>query len=183
MEKDFDNVSPTLWGLVLNTTAKYGDKSVVDKFKHLTKTLTNSMAVNQTVRAMGYISDRALLKETLEWAFLSDELVTGNVPRIVFGASDHQVGREVSWEVFQANFETIEKRLHKGPFLFAMTIEASTIFASSDKADEVTKFFEKTKIVGVDRTIQQSIDKIRGRATIANRSTPALASWFSSHGY
>ena len=180
---DYDKVSPTLWGLVLNTTAKYGTKEDVEKFKKLTKSLTNSMAVNQTVRALGCIADRALLKETLEWAFLSDDLVTGNVPRMVFGASESQVGREVSWEVFQAHFETIEKRLHKGPFLFAMTIEASTIFASSEKADEVAKFFEKTKIVGVDRTIEQSIDKIRGRATIANRSQSALASWFSSHGY
>jgi puromycin-sensitive aminopeptidase len=180
---DYSGVSSNLWYIVLSTIANTGTKEDIEKLKTLTTTLKDSMAIQQTVRALGHIKDEVLLFETLEWALLTDAIATSSAHRIMFGAAEHHVGRLTAWKVFEKNIEAIEKRFHKGPFIFSMIVDNSTVFATEQMADQVAKFFELHKIVGIDRTVQQCIDKIRGRAKIFQRSSDALGQWFTANKY
>lgn len=180
---DYSVLDSNLWTAVLNTIAQNSTKTDLDKMRALVGKAKDPMAALSTVRSMGFISDPQLLMEALEWALLSDTLPASTAPRIVFGASSTLVGREQAWNMLEKNHEGIAKRFQKGPFLFAMMIESMTVFATKEKADHVEKFFVDHKFSGIERTVKQAVDKIRGRAAIFERSSPALGAWFSANGY
>jgi aminopeptidase N len=180
---NYEAVSSNLWYMVLSTVAAYGTKEDVETLKRLTTSLKDSMAVTTTIRALGHIKDPSLLLETIEWALLTDTLSSTSAYRILFGASEHQAGRHASWKAFEKNIEHCEKRFHKGPFIFSMMIEHATVFSEAKMADHIAQFFQNRKVVGIDRTIQQCVDKIRGRNTILQNSQASLAAWFKSNGY
>lgn len=180
---NYDAINPNMLSLVLGTVAAHGSKEDIEKMKHLTATLTDSQSVTLTIRALGRISDEKLLYETLKWALLTDVLPTSSAYRILFGTSLTPVGRVVGWRVFEECIEALEKRFHKGPFIFSMMIEHVTVSADRSMADHVEKFFANKKIVGIDRTVQQCVDKIRGRNAVLDRSEALLQAWLESNGY
>lgn len=180
---DFTVLDSNLWNAVLNTIAQDSTKADLESMRALVSKAKDPMAALSTVRSLGFVADPQLLEETLKWALLSDALPSSTAPRIVFGCSSTHIGREASWNMFEKNHEGIAKRFQKGPFLFAMMIESMTVFATNEKADHIEKFFSEHKFVGIERTVKQAVDKIRGRAGIFERSAPALAAWFSANGY
>lgn len=180
---DFSTVQANLWALVLGTVVHHGTKEDIEKVKTLAMTLKDSMSRITTLSALGKISDAHLLEDTLKWALISPALPAAVGPRMAFGASVHKVGRDMNWKVLEENVEAITERHHQGPFIFSMIIEHSTVFANDEMANRVEQFFKKLKIQGVDRTVDQAVDKIRSRAAIHKRSASTLATWFSSNGY
>lgn len=180
---DFTVIDPDLWAVVLNTIAANGTKDDIEEMKKLIAKTNNSDAALRTVMALGCISNPDLLLETLEWAMLTDALPASSAPRMVINCSMTPSGRATAWKMFEKNAELLVERFRKGPFLFNMMLEHMTVFATHEMADKVKAKFEALKIVGVDKTVEQLVDKIRTRATIFERSAPTLGVWFSSNGY
>ncbi|KAH9297886.1 hypothetical protein KI387_029568 [Taxus chinensis] len=114
----------------------------------------------EKVRVLGSLASSpnpSIVREALDFC-LSSEVRIQDAIFVVNGTS--REGREIAWLWFKENWNLILKNWGSG-HLITRFVSAVSRFASDEKADEIQEFFSARMLPFIERTVSQSIERVR----------------------
>lgn len=122
----------------------------------------------QVFSSIGHTPDPKLKKAAMDWA-LSGEVKTQDIiwPLGSVGHSNKE-GQEISWQFYKENFDRLKGIFEKAsPTLMShVIVMCAGGFCSSEKADEIEKFFVDHPLPSCTRKISQVVENMRANAKL-----------------
>jgi len=179
-KKSADSVAPALRSPMLLVAVAEGDAKVYDEVLEMYKTADLPEFKINTLKALGFSRDTALLTRTLEMG-LDEKIVKPQDTMYCFAyVAMNRHGRELAWKFLQDNWEKIMKQFGDGQFILGRLISYCTkYFTSEEKAKEVEKFFADKDLPSAARTIKQSLESIHSYAAWLARDKEAVAKFLT----
>lgn len=159
-------------------TAENGTKKDFDFFMKFYKDSPSEEEKDRAMRALCSFSDPRLLRIVLDYAF-TEEVRAQDAFKTIYFLANNPAGRDIAWSYVKENWETIVRRF-EGSNLFARFISPFSRFITTDEAKDVENFFKKHAVLGIERTVAQTIEKIRSNADLLNRDLPKIVSFLKS---
>ncbi len=172
-----NDIPADLRGVVYNTVAKYGGTKEYEKLLKLYKSATLHEEKNRIGRALGCFQQKDLLRKTLEFA-ISDEVRRQDSVRIIMNASVNPAGTDIAWSFIKKNWKIFLKR-YTGSREVAYLLEPTGSSTSLQRAKDVAAFIKKNPAPGIERTVQQVIERIQSNAALLKRDQNAIATFLS----
>lgn len=147
--------------------ALYGGKVEFEKLLDIYLKIGSEEEKDRALRAMCSFSDRKFLKRVLMIGF-SKDVRAQDAFKVVYLMSGNPKAIDLVWEYLKEHWEEVVERF-AGGHLFSRFISPFSKFTSYEKADEVEQFFKEHKQEGVERTLAQTLEKIRSNAALLER--------------
>ena len=129
------------------------------------------------LRSLGFSQKPELLQRTLDFS-LSREVRFQDTPFVIGSVAFNRYGRELAWQFLQREWTELNRRYGKGGFLLARIISSTTEnFTTDEKAREVEEFFQTHPVPAAERTIRQSLERIRSNVSWLRRDGEAIQRW------
>ncbi len=129
------------------------------------------------LRSLGYSQKQELLQRTLEFS-LSSEVRAQDTPLLVGSVAANGPGRDLAWNFLKGQWAELDRRYGKGGFLLGRVISSTTSnFCSEEKAREVEEFFRSHPVPAAERTIRQSVERIRSNAMWLQHDGKPIRQW------
>jgi aminopeptidase N len=166
-------VDPTLGNVVLPLAASRGDAALYDRFLEAYRKATSPDDRQRYLLALGAFTDPALVRRTIDLA-LSPDVRTQDAGRLLARAVGAEGGMQRAWPLIRDRWSDVSKRVN--PFFGMMNlIQSLGSGCLSATAAEVKTFFDAHPVVGVERTLQQTLERIESCAVLARQQTAPLA--------
>ena len=176
---DRDAVRPDIRGVVLSLTAQLGDRDVYDQLWNLEKEAELQEEKMRLLMALTRFEDQELLGETLERSLSSDVRLQDTIS-VVTGVASSPRGRQLAWEFVKDKWPEFDQRYGTGGFGLMRLVSICGNFTSQESLDDVESFFAKHPAPAAERTIRQSVERIRLNIKWLERNQDELAAWFDS---
>jgi len=168
-----------LRGPIYSTTLKFGNEADYEQMLKLYRSADLQEEKVRLLRALGAVTDPALINRTLDFSIGSEVRSQDSVSTIA-GATGSVEGRELTWKFVQREWKELNSRYSSG-FLLARLVKCSTEnFSTEERAKEVDAFFKANPAPGAERTIQQCLENIRINAAQLARDRDAVKSFLSA---
>jgi len=99
---------------------------------------------------------------------------------VVVSTAGNPFGRNLAWEFLKTNWTEFDRRYGRGGFAIMRLVSITGGFTEIGKVKEVEDFFKQNPAQSAQRTIQQSLERIRLNAAWLENNRENLSSWFSS---
>ena len=179
--RDAAGVHPDIRAVVLTLAARQGDRSAYDAMWELYGQATLEEEKVRLLVALSRFERADLLQETLERS-LSPEVRTHDTINAVVSAGAARTGRGLAWEFLKANWDEFDRRYGKGGFGLMRLVSITSAFTTLDHHQEVEGFFADHPAPAAERSIRQSLERIRLNAAWLERNGDELAAWFGERG-
>ena len=172
------NVHPDIRGVVFGLAAQSGDRSTYDTMWELQAGATLEEEKVRFLASLGRFEQQELLERTLE-ASLSSDVRTHNTVSMVASVAGNQRGRDLAWEFVKANWDEFDNRYGEGGFGLMRLVSIASRFTTEDKREDVESFFSDHPAPAAERTIRQSLERIRLNIAWLERNRAELVEWFA----
>ena len=136
------------------------------------------------LQALGAAADPALVRRALEFNLHGGSVRSQDLMYVVASAAANAKGRRVAWDYLREQWDDIKARLDGGGFLLTRLVSLSTAgLASEADAADVEAFFAARGTASMQRTVAQSVEKIRAAAAWLRRDAADVAAWLEAQGY
>ncbi len=176
-----DSLNPDLRGATFNLVAHDGDRTTYDTLWELEKQATLHEEKIRLLGALTRFQQPELLQETLDRSLSSDVRAQDSV-LIITALAGNRHGRDLAWEFIQANWAEMDRRYGRGGFAIMRLVGTTGAFTTMDRADEVERFFKANPASSAQRTIQQSLERIRLNVKWLELNRSGLQDWASARG-
>ena len=122
-----------------------------------------------------------LLQDVLERS-MSSEVRSQDSVLVMISVAGNRHGKELAWEFLKANWEELDRRYGQGGFAIMRLVSTTGAFTTLEKAQEVEEFFGNHPAPSAQRTIQQSLERIRLNVKWLESNREGLAGWFANIG-
>lgn len=156
---------------VYRAVSLYGDDAAFESLFNIYKTADSVEERSRTGRALGYTKDSARLDRIVEFV-LSDEV--RNQDKIYFIVAIGASSPQVAWKMLQDNKDYFRKTYETSHLMTYIVKFSTENFTTEEKAQEIEEFFKENKFPGAERTIQQSVEKVRLNASWLARDGEAI---------
>ncbi len=170
-------VDPTLGAVVLPLAARHGDQALYDRVLSAYRQATTPDDRQQYLNALGAFSDPALIRRTIDFA-LSPDMRTQDAGRLLARTVSAEGGLQRAWPIIRGRWSEVAKKVSPS-FGTMYLVHALGSGCLSATAAEVKTFFDAHPAEGVDRTLQQSLERIESCAVLARQQKAALAARFA----
>ena len=177
--KDPASVHPDLRGVVLGLTAQEGDRATHDTLWELERRATLHEEKVRLLGALALLRQGELLQETLERT-LSTEVRSQDTILILAAVAGNRHGRDMAWEFVKANWPEFDRRYSRGGFGIMRLVGITGSFTTEERAQDVEEFFKSHPVPAAERTIRQSLERIRLNVRWLERNERELAKWFAA---
>ena len=176
--EDRQSLSGTLAPSVLRVAAAGGNAALYDRYvAQLKKYTAQPEEYYRYLNALPYFPKLELIKRTLALA-LSSEIRTQDTATVLAGLLARPWSRDMTWAFIKREWETLTRRL--GTFQGIPTIVGAVgNFCSAEAAADVKRFFAAHPVPAAERTLQQSMERLRRLRGAAAEQAPALRAWLS----
>lgn len=165
-------------GAVYRAVAVYGDDADFDSLLELYRKSELQEERNRIARALGSSAkDLKRAKKVFDFA-LSDEVKNQDKLFVIIAIA--VTNPLEGWRFLQEHKDLIREIYANGTLLGRLVKYCTENFASEEKAQEISKFFEENKFPGAERTIQQSIETIRLSKNWLERDSGEIKVFLSS---
>jgi aminopeptidase N len=175
-----DAIDPTVARAAFWLAAENGDASFYDqlmkKLQSKGTTLEHYYLYFQTISRF---RDPRLLQRTLDFA-ISPAVRSQDTLGLVSAVMDNPAGSALAWDFVRSHWSDLDKV--GGGFTSGEVVAATGVFCDGKMHDEVQDFFSAHSIPTAERTLRQSLEKIRGCADLRARQSPELAGWLRQRG-
>ncbi len=179
--EDGQPLVPDLRFPVYRLVVEFGDVDQYESVLELFRKADLHEEKLRCLRALGYSRRVDLLGRTLDLS-LSDEVRPQDTPLAVASVAFNNRGRELAWQFLQRHRSDFDRRYGKGGFLLARIISSTTEnFTSEGKGKEVEEYFREHPVPAADRTIRQSLERIRSNALWLDRDRDAIGKWLEDN--
>jgi puromycin-sensitive aminopeptidase len=177
--RDPANVHPDIRSVVFSLAGQAGDRNTYDAFWEQEKRATLQEEKIRLLSALTRFSQRDLIQETLERS-LSADVRSQDTITVVTGVSANRQGREPAWEFVKARWAEFDRRYGGGGFGLMRLVSTCGSFTDAAKLADVEAFFQEHPAPAAERTIRQSLERIRLNIKWLERNRAELAGWFAS---
>ena len=164
-------------GVVFNLAARTGDASTYDTMWRLQDEAGMEEEKVRLLLALGRFGRRDLLERTLEKS-LSSDVRSQNTVSMVMSVAGNRLGRDLAWEFVKDNWAEFDRRYGEGEFILSRLVSITSRFTTSERGEDVESFFRDHPTPSVERTIRQSLERIRINVAWLDRNRQGLAEWF-----
>ena len=175
------SLHPDLRGVVYGLTAQEGDRSTYDALWQLEKKADLHEERMRLLGALTRFQQEDLLQDVLERS-LSSEVRSQDSVLVVVSVAGNRHGKELAWEFIKANWEELDRRYGQGGFAIMRLVSTTGAFTTLEKAQDVEEFFGSHPAPSAQRTIQQSLERIRLNVKWLESNREGLAAWFANIG-
>ena len=175
--QDPARVAPDIRRVVLSLAAKRGDRSTYEAIWELHGRAALQEEKMRLLAALGHFRQPELLEEALERS-LSDEVRMHETIPVVVSVAANRHGRDLAWAFVKDNWAEFDRRYGEGGFGLMRLVALTSAFATTESYDDVDRFFRDHPVPSADRTVRQSLDRIRLNMAWLERNRTDLAAWF-----
>ena len=176
--RDSASVHPDTRRVVLGLAAKHGDRSSYETMWDLRRRATLEEERTRLLYALTRFERSELLDQTLQRS-LSDEVRVHETVAVIVGVGSNNRGRDMAWEFLKANWEELHRRYGDGGFALMRLVSFTSRFASRQKLEDVESFFRANPAPAAERTVRQSLERVRLNIAWLDRNRSDLAEWFA----
>lgn len=134
--------------------------------------------------SLGSSPDGGLVRRALDWNLRGGAVRAQDLPFVVASASANPAGRRVAWDHLRACWGDLLTRLGTGGFLLSRLVALSTSsLASEPDAADIEAFFAQNGTPAVQRTVAQSVEKVRAAARWVRHDGGDLDAWLKGEGF
>eukprot|EP00606_Chrysophyceae_sp_TOSAG23-5_P000025 GSChrysophyteH2.ASY1.ANO1.449.1 assembled CDS len=146
----------------------------LEEYEAILKTYTDTDDNSIRKFAMGSLGatqDKDLKIRTLDWAVKSGEVKLQDFFYPIGSVVSDADGGDIAWKYYQENFQDINKMLAKAnsSLMDACIMFTCSRFCTSEKADEISAFFEANPLPNSVRRISQILENMRTTAQFLDR--------------
>jgi puromycin-sensitive aminopeptidase len=175
------SLHPDLRGVVFSLSAQEGDRATYDTLWDLERRVELQEERMRLLGALTRFRQKELLQETLERS-LSPEVRSQDTVLVVVSVASNRHGKELAWEFVKANWEEFDRRYGRGGFAIMRLVGIAGAFTTEERAQDVEEFFKEHPTPSAQRTIQQSLERIRLNVRWLERNRQGLAEWLAERG-
>ena len=158
--EDRASVAADIRGVVFGVAARTGNRKIYDTVWEF---YTDSDLPEEKIRllmSLGRFEQSELLAETLDRS-LSDDVRAHDTIGLVHSVATNRFGLEQAWEFLKENWSEFYRRYGEGGFALMHLVSFTSAFTTEEKREDVERFFRDHPAPAAERTIQQSLERIR----------------------
>ena len=174
---DPSGVSPDIRGMVFRLAAKRGGRSEYDAMWQLRADTPLQEEKVRFLWGLTSFEDKALLEETLNRS-LGDEVRVHDTVSVITLVAGNTQGRDLAWQFLKDNWPELDRRYGEGGFAIMRLVGIASAFTTLEMHDDVERFFTDNPAPGGERTVRQSLERIRLNHAWLQRNRDELAGWF-----
>ena len=165
-------------GLVYSLVAQSGDRKTYDALWTLERDSELQEEKIRLLISLARFSDVDLLKDLLARS-LTDDVRSQDTITLVSAVAANIRGRDIAWEFVKDNWTEFDKRYGGGGFGLMRLVAITGSFTSEEKATEREDFFKEHPTPAAERTIRQSLERIRINTAWLGKNKDELSKWFN----
>lgn len=173
---DPSSLDPDMRAVVFEMAAQRGNRQTYDLMWDLEKAADLHEEKIRFLTALSNFQQGDLLQETLERTLGSDVRSQDTI-RIVVTVANNRHGRDLAWEFIKTNWDEFNRRYGDGGFAFMRLVGMTSLFTTEEKRQEVEKFFADHPAPAAERTISQSLERMKLNISWADQNRDELAKW------
>lgn len=168
-------IDSDLKGAVFALVAENGGKKEYKIFENLYLKEVSEEEKDRALRGMVSFKDPDLLQKTLNLTF-STKVRSQDAFKAISLMSGNPYGTALAWVYVKGHWNEIVDKF-AGGHLFSRFVLPFSKLKTTKQADEIEKFFEKNKAEGLERTVAQTLERIRSNAAVLKRDKKNIASF------
>ena len=173
-----ESIHPDIRDVVLGLAARRGGKPVFDAQWSLYLEAGSEEEKVRLLRAIARVDDSALLDELLHRSLTPDVRVHNTVG-VVVGVASNRRGRDAAWRFLKDNWDEFDRRYGEGGFGLMRLISLTQHFSTRQLHDEVEKFFADHPAPAAERTVRQSLERIRLNIAWLERNSAEVGAYLA----
>jgi puromycin-sensitive aminopeptidase len=177
--QDPSTVHPDIRGTVFGLAGLGGDRTTYDQLWDLEKATSLQEEKIRLLMATTRFSDLELLRDTLERS-LSPDVRSQDTIFVVTGVASNLIGRDLAWQFVKDNWAEFDRRYGSGGFGLMRLVSICGNFTSEEQLQDVESFFTDHPAPAAERTIRQSLERIRLNIRWLERNREEVASWLNA---
>lgn len=179
--KDHNSLNPNLRRAVYGIAAATGDFEMQEILRGLYKEFAVVQEEqNRLLGAMTEFRNPALLARTLEY-FISGEVRTQNVFLLMGQVAANPAGADLTWEFLKHHWDAFVEMYEKSKLLGRTIENVCSMLVGPRYEDDVRTFFSTHPVPEAERSIAQSLERIRVNTRWLDRDGAMIASWLRDH--
>ena len=175
--QDPSSLAPDLRGLVYSMVGHGGNRDEFDQLWQLARQTELQEEKMRLFLGLARFRQEDLLRNTLERA-LTDDVRSQDTISVITAVAANGQGRELTWQFVKDNWPEFDRRYGGGGFGLMRLVGVTGHFTSEAQRDDVETFFQEHQAPAAERTIRQSLERIRLNARWLDRNRAELAQWF-----
>jgi aminopeptidase 2 len=185
MDGDESAIHPNLRGTVYALVIREGG---VPEYEHVLSLYRKLDLPDQKLAALGALGgsrQASVIQAALDLTKTTDTVRSQDVIYIFRSVGANRFGRQQCWSFIESNWPVFHARYQKGGFslLSRLVTSCTDGFTSTADADKVQAYFdgrgEEQK--GIERALQQSLERIRTNARCLLNNSDRLQVWFKKN--
>ncbi len=172
-----ESLHPDLRGLAFSLAGQVGDRTTYDQLLELERNATLQEEKIRLLMALTRFNQPELLQETLERS-ISNDVRSQDTITVVTGVAANLKGRDLAWKFVKDNWPEFDRRYGSGGFGLMRLVSVSGHFTDEENLADVEKFFQEHPVAAAERTIRQSLERMRLNIKWLERNSVELANWF-----
>ena len=173
------SLHPDLRGMVYGLSAQQGDESTYETLWRLEKEADLHEERMRLLGALTRFESTELLQDVLKRS-LSPDVRSQDTVLIVVALAGNRLGRELAWDFVKENWEEFDRRYGRGGFAIMRLVSVTGAFTTQERARDVEEFFNTHTVPSAERTIQQSLERIRLNVRWLERNRQDIGEWLST---
>lgn len=172
-------IDPNLRSVVFNMISAVGGKEEFKKLFELYKRSTISDQKLLALDALGFSHDLIIVDEALKLTLNNAEIKSQDYMNIFRSVGLNPRGRRICWEFLESNWAYFYNRYSSGSFSLLCRIVAYSTqnFTSIKDFEAIQLFFADKHVESIDRTINQSLEKIQTNVNWLEADSLRLSEW------
>ena len=172
-----ESLHPDLRGVAFSLAGQAGDRTTYDQLLELERNATLQEEKIRLLMALTRFNQPELLQETLERS-ISNDVRSQDTITVVTGVAANLKGRDLAWKFVKDNWPEFDRRYGSGGFGLMRLVSVSGHFTDEENLADVEKFFQEHPVAAAERTIRQSLERMRLNIKWLERNSVELANWF-----
>ena len=172
-----ESLHPDLRGVAFSLAGHAGDRTIYDQLWEVQKGTTLQEEKIRLLMALTRFQQPELLTETLERAISSDVRSQDTIT-VIGGVAANLHGRDLAWKFLKDNWTEFDRRYGGGGFGLMRLVSICGHFTDEENLADVEAFFQEHPVAAAERTIRQSLERVRLNIKWLERNGPELAKWF-----
>ena len=171
-------VHPDIRDVVQGLAARQGGKPVFDTQWSMYLEAGSEEEKVRFLRAIAQVDEGALLDELLRRS-LTPEVRVHNTVSVVVSVASNRRGRDLAWQFLKENWDELDRRYGEGGFGLMRLVSLTQRFSTLRMHDEVEAFFADHPAPAAERTVRQSLERIRLNAAWLERNAAEVGKYLS----
>jgi len=154
------SLHPDLMEPVFTIMAWTGNEKTFNKLLSLYKNSDTQEEKLRFLVSMCNFKQESILKKTLKFS-LTKEVRSQNIHLPIMRISGNPYARKIMWSWLKINWKALIRKVGVGNPISNRIVSSIGLFAIDAMESEIRKFFKKNPVSGSERTLEQTLERIR----------------------